>query len=76
MKKIILIALGLGLLAGFTSVSSADDAADKKAARKAAQLKKYDKDGDGKLDEKEKAAMKEDQQKKKKGDAPKPEEKK
>ena len=70
MKKLVLIAVAASMVTGLTSISrAADDAAPKKdkAARHAELLKKYDKNGDGKLDESEKAAMKEDQKKHKKG---------
>lgn len=65
MKKIIIIALGLSLVAGLTSVQAADEPAKKgdkatREARQAERLKKYDKNKDGKLDDEEKAAMKED----------------
>ena len=70
MKKVMLLAVVVSMALGLSSVSrAADDAAPKKdkAARHAELLKKYDKNGDGKLDDAEKAAMKEDQKKHKKG---------
>ena len=64
------------MMAGMASVSrAADDGSAKKeknAARKAELLKKYDKNGDGKLDDEEKAAMKEDLKKHKKKEDAKP----
>ena len=70
MKKSLFLAVALSLGLGYTSISRAADDADgakkDKAARHAELLKKYDKNGDGKLDESEKAAMKEDQKKHKK----------
>jgi hypothetical protein len=71
MKKVMLLAVVVSMALGMSSVSrAADDAAPKKdkAARHAELLKKYDKNGDGKLDDAEKAAMKEDLKKNKKGD--------
>jgi hypothetical protein len=71
MKKVMLLAVVVSMALGMSSVSrAADDAAPKKdkAARHAELLKKYDKNGDGKLDDAEKAAMKEDLKKHKKGD--------
>ena len=70
MKKLLLVAVAASMVTGFTSISrAADEAGAKKdkAARHAELLKKYDKNGDGKLDESEKAAMKEDLKKHKKG---------
>ena len=63
MKKLLVIALGLALTGVFVQ---ADDG-DKKPAKPAAgprgeALKKYDKNGDGKLDETERAAMKKDRE--------------
>jgi len=65
------------MVTGLASTSPAADegaARKDKAARHAELLKKYDKNGDGKLDESEKAAMKEDQKKHKKDAEPKKEE--
>ena len=61
MKKLLVIALGLALTGVFVQA----DEGDKKPAKPAGDargeaLKKYDKDGDGKLDETEKAAAKKD----------------
>jgi len=77
MKKLVLIAVAASMVTGLTSISRAADeggAKKDKAARHAELLKKYDKNGDGKLDESEKAAMKEDQKKHKKDAEPKKEE--
>ena len=71
MKKVVLLAVVVSVALGLSSVSrAADEGAPKKdkAARHAELLKKYDKNGDGKLDESEKAAMKEDLKKNKKGE--------
>ncbi|HMC26338.1 MAG TPA: hypothetical protein VKM56_00950 [Verrucomicrobiae bacterium] len=79
MKKLVMIAVAASMVTGLTSISrAADDAAPKKdkAARHAELLKKYDKNGDGKLDESEKAAMKEDLKKQKKNAEPKKEDSK
>jgi spore coat protein CotF len=45
------------------ALRAADDKAEKKAKRDAANLKKYDKNGNGKLDPDEEAQMKADQAK-------------
>ena len=66
MKKIFTILLGLSLLGALAPGLSAADRAAAKAKREEALLKKYDKNGDGKLDESEKAAAKEDQKKNRK----------
>jgi hypothetical protein len=80
-SKIALAACALAVACVFTAplVGAADkeDAAAKKAKREADALKKYDKNGNGKLDPDEEAAMKADQakakaekeKKKKDGDA-------
>lgn len=62
-SKITLILSVLALAGAFfvPAVSAQDDAAAKKAKREAANLKKYDKNGNGKLDEDEIAQMKKDQ---------------
>jgi Ca2+-binding EF-hand superfamily protein len=63
MKKILILTLGLGLMGTLTQAE--DDAAGKaREARKSEMLKKYDKNGDGQLDETEKAAMREEMRKK------------
>ena len=69
MKRFLLMAVAVSMLTGLTSVRAADDADAKKekaAARRAEMIKKYDKNGDGKLDAEERAAMREDQKKNKK----------
>jgi len=69
MKKFLFLAVAVSMVTSLTSISrAADEGAAKKykSARHAELLKKYDKNGDGKLDESEKAAMKEDQKKHKK----------
>jgi len=68
MKKLTLLTLAITMLAGLT-LSAADDAAPakpKRAKPTAEEIKKYDKNGDGKLDKDERAAMNAD----KKKDAP------
>ena len=71
MKKIVSVALSLAFLAGLSQFAqAADDAAKKKKdgeSRRAELLKKYDKNKDGKLDESERAAAREDRKKEKKG---------
>ena len=65
-SKIALIASALAIACLFTvPVVAADkeDAAAKKAKKEADMLKKYDKNGNGKLDPDEEAAMKADQAK-------------
>jgi Ni/Co efflux regulator RcnB len=65
MKKITLLTLAVTMIAGL-SLSAADDAAPAKPKRQkptAEQMKKYDKNGDGKLDKEEKAAMNADKKK-------------
>ena len=51
--------LVLGLMVGLPAVASAQDGAKKKHGKKEALLRKFDKDGDGKLSEQERAAAKE-----------------
>jgi hypothetical protein len=68
MKKLVLMTLSLCLLAGTPMLARAAEEPAKKAKRadkpaREEMLKKYDKNGDGKLDESEKAAMKEDRKK-------------
>ena len=69
MKKLLALTLGLSLMTSLATLSrAADDAKDAKpdrAARRAELLKKYDKNGDGKLDAEERKAMQEDQKKQK-----------
>lgn len=67
-SKVTLLASLLAVAGMFVvpAVRAADDAAtkaEKKAKRDAENLKKYDKNKDGKLDETETAAMKADQEK-------------
>ena len=81
MKKLVTIALGLCLLAGVVSFARAeeDDAAKKKEAAKARRaelIKKYDKNGDGKLDAEEREAMRKDREAKRGEGQPKKEDKK
>ena len=59
MKNAIMVLSILGLLAGLPAVASAQDGAKKKQGKKEALLRKFDKDGDGKLSEQERAAAKE-----------------
>ena len=61
MKKLILCTMVLALFGGL--VAKAEDAPDgKKKKLEEFMLKKYDKNGDGKLDDEEKAAMKKDRE--------------
>jgi Ca2+-binding EF-hand superfamily protein len=65
MKKLLALTLGLSLMTSLASLSRAADDAKKdatpdRAARRAEMLKKYDKNGDGKLDADERKAMQED----------------
>ena len=81
MKKLVTIALGLCLLAGVVSFARAeeDDAAKKKEAAKARRaelIKKYDKNGDGKLDAEEREAMRKDREAKRGEGKPKKDDKK
>lgn len=61
----ILLITSLMVAGMFTTpaLRAADDKAEKKAKREAANLKKYDKNGNGKLDADEEAQMKADQAK-------------
>ena len=65
MKKITLIAVAIATITTL-SLPAADDAKPKRPKPSAEDIKKYDKNGDGKLDKEEKAAMQAD----KKKDAP------
>jgi len=71
-SKITLLASVLAVAGMFTvpAVRAADDAekAAKKKKKAEADLKKYDKNGNGKLDPDEEAALKADVEKKKKGE--------
>ena len=51
--------LALGLMAGLPALASAQDAPKGHGKKKEALLKKFDKDGDGKLSKEERAAAKE-----------------
>jgi hypothetical protein len=62
MKKITLLTLAVTMLAGLT-LSAADDAAPKRTKPTAEEIKKYDKNGDGKLDKEERAALNADKKK-------------
>ena len=63
MKKITLLTIAFATIATLT-LSAADDAKPaKKAKPTAEEIKKYDKNGDGKLDKEEKAAMNADKKK-------------
>ncbi|MBI1841863.1 MAG: hypothetical protein HYR88_13575 [Verrucomicrobia bacterium] len=67
MKKLLILTLGLaltGICVQAEDEAPAADKAKKAQARYAEMLKKYDKNGDGKLDEAEKAAMQADNKKK------------
>ncbi len=64
MKKILILALGLALSSTFLQAEDAPaDKVKKAEARRAEMLKKYDKNGDGQLDETEKAAAQEERRK-------------
>ena len=67
MKKLTLLTLAVAMLTSL-SLKAADNAKPKADTPKvsAEDLKKYDKNGDGKLDKEEKAAMKADKAKDKK----------
>jgi hypothetical protein len=61
MKKLILGTIVLSLFGG--AIAQAEDAPDgKKKKLEEFMLKRYDKNGDGKLDDEEKAAMKKDRE--------------
>jgi len=65
MKKFTLLTLAITMLAGL-SLSAADGAAPakpKRAKPTAEEIKKYDKNGDGKLDKEERAAWAADKKK-------------
>jgi len=67
MKKITLLTLAITMFAGLP-LSAADDAPaakPKRAKPTAEEIKKYDKNGDGKLDKEEKAAMNAEKKKQK-----------
>ncbi|HEY2952577.1 MAG TPA: hypothetical protein VGK40_08345 [Verrucomicrobiae bacterium] len=65
MKKLLALTLGLGLMTSLAPFAGAADDAKKdakpdRASRRAEMIKKYDKNGDGKLDADERKAMQED----------------
>ena len=62
MKKITLLTLAVTMIAGLT-LSAADPAAPKRQKPTAEEIKKYDKNGDGKLDKEERAAWAADKKK-------------
>jgi hypothetical protein len=69
MKKLIMAAFAAALLTGSFVAQAAEKkelTPEQKAEAKKKMLEKYDKNGDGKLDDAEKEAMKADQAKKKK----------
>ena len=65
MKKLTLIIVAVATVTTF-SLRAADDAKPKRQKISAEDLKKYDKNGDGKLDKDERAAMRADKAKEKK----------
>ena len=65
MKKLTILCIAFAMVAPL-SLSAADDAKPKaKKSIPAEDMKKYDKNGDGKLDKEERAAYKADQKKEK-----------
>jgi len=65
MKKLTLLTMAIAMIASL-SLSAADDVKPKPGGKVSAEdLKKYDKNGDGKLDKDERAAMKADKAKEK-----------
>ena len=72
MKNAITVLSILGLLACMTSEASAQDGAKKRGHKREAILKKFDKDGDGKLSKEEKAAAREFRDSKRKDGDKKP----
>ncbi|MEW6303650.1 MAG: hypothetical protein AB1705_09280 [Verrucomicrobiota bacterium] len=60
MKKLILSTIIMSLLCGTVAVQAQDAKAEAKKKREEALLKKYDKNGNGKLDPDEKEAQKKD----------------
>ncbi len=61
MKKLLLVVVALAMFGGAT-VNAQDAKAEKKKKAEEATLKKYDKNGNGKLDDDEKAAQKKDRE--------------
>ena len=65
MKKLTLLTMAIAMIASL-SLSAADDAKPKAGGKVSAEdLKKYDKNSDGKLDKDERAARKADKEKEK-----------
>ena len=65
MKKVTLLTLAIAMIVSL-SLSAADNPKPRRGAKISAEdLKKYDKNGDGKLDKEERAAMKADKAKEK-----------
>lgn len=63
MKKFMFLTVAIATFAAF-SVNAADDAKPKRGGKPSAEeIKKYDKDGDGKLSPEERKAMREDKKK-------------
>ena len=62
MKKITLLTIAIATIATLT-LPAADDAKPKRAKPTAEEIKKYDKNGDGKLDKEERAAWAADKKK-------------
>ena len=62
MKKITLLTIAIATMATLT-LPAADEAKPKAPKPTAEEMKKYDKNGDGKLDKEEKAAMRADKKK-------------
>jgi Ni/Co efflux regulator RcnB len=61
MKKIVILVVALAMFGGAT-VNAQDAKAEAKKKAEEAALKKYDKNGNGKLDDDEKAAQKKDRE--------------
>ena len=62
MKKVTFLTVAIAMIAAF-SVRAADEAKPKPAKPTAEDIKKYDKDGDGKLSKEERQAMRQDKKK-------------
>ena len=62
MKKITMLAVAIATITTL-SLPAADDAKPKREKPTAEEIKKYDKNGDGKLDKEERAAMAADKKK-------------
>lgn len=62
MKKVTFLTVAIAMIAGY-SLRAADDAKPKRAKPTAEDIKKYDKNGDGKLDKEERKALQEDKKK-------------